>query len=223
MPFRDREQAAQKLAGKLRAYKGQNPLILAIPRGAMPMGKILAEELDGELDVVLVHKLGAPGNPEYAIGAVSETGEVVRRKEAEIEGIPSYWVEEEKERQLAVLRARRARYTPERPPADPEGRVVILVDDGIATGATFKAALRVVRAGKPRKLIAAVAVAPPSSLAEIKHLADEVVCLESEALFFAVGQFFDDFRQVEDDEVVAILREAGRAAKARPVAQTAGP
>jgi predicted phosphoribosyltransferase len=189
----------------------------------MPMGKILAEELDGELDVVLVHKLGAPGNPEYAIGAVSETGEVVRRKEAEIEGIPSYWVEEEKERQLAVLRARRARYTPERPPADPEGRVVILVDDGIATGATFKAALRVVRAGKPRKLIAAVAVAPPSSLAEIKHLADEVVCLESEALFFAVGQFFDDFRQVEDDEVVAILREAGRAAKARPVAQTAGP
>lgn len=222
MPFRDREEAAHRLAGRLRAYKGQNPLILAIPRGAMPMGKILAEELDGELDVVLVHKLGAPGNPEYAIGAVSETGEVVRRKEAESEGIPGVWVEEEKERQLAVLRARRARYTPERAPADPEGRVVIVVDDGIATGATFKAALRVVRAKKPRKLIAAVAVAPPASLAEIERLADEVVCLESEALFFAVGQFFDDFRQVEDDEVVAILRQAGRAAKARPVAQTAG-
>ncbi len=212
MPFRDREQAAHQLARKLGAYKGLDPLILAIPRGALPMGKILADELDGELDVVLVRKLGAPGEPEYAIGAVSETGEVVLRNEPDVEGILRFWVEEEKERQLAVLRARRARYTPERPPADPRDRVVILVDDGIATGATFRAALRVVRSRQPSRLIAAIAVAPRPSLAEIEALADEVVCLETPLLFFAVSQFFDDFREVKDDEVVAILREAGRQA-----------
>lgn len=215
MPFRDREQAARHLARNLRAYKGQDPLILAIPRGALPMGKILAEELDGELDVVLVRKLGAPGNPELAVGAVCETGEAVLGKDLEYLGVPACWIEEEKERQLRVLKARRAAYTPERPPVDPRGRVVIVVDDGIATGATFKAALKTVRARQPRRLVAAFAVAPPSSLAEVRTLADKVVCLESPPLFFAVSQFFEDFRQVEDEEVVEILR-AARREPARP-------
>jgi predicted phosphoribosyltransferase len=215
MPFRNREQAARLLARSLRAYKGQDPLILAIPRGAPPRGKTHADELDGELDVVLVRKLGAPGNPELAIGAVSETGETVLGKDLEYLGVPAYWIEEEKERQLRVLKARRAAYTPERPPVDPRGRVVIVVDDGIATGATCKAALKVVRARQPRKLIAAFAVAPRPSLAEIAALADEVACLETPPLFFAVGQFFEDFRQVEDEEVVEILRAARREA-ARP-------
>lgn len=210
MPFRDREQAARLLARNLRAYKGQDPLILAIPRGALPMGKILADELDGELDVVLVRKLGAPGNPELAIGAVSENGETVLGKDLEYLGVSRDWIEEERALQLRVLKARRARYTPERPPADPRGRVVIVVDDGIATGATFKTALKVVRAAQPRKLIAAFAVAPRPSLAEIAALADEVACLETPPLFFAVGQFFEDFRQVGDEEVVEILRAARR-------------
>lgn len=210
MPFRDREEAARLLARNLRAYKGQDPLILAIPRGALPMGKILAEELDGELDIVLVHKLGAPGNPELAIGAVSETGETVLGHDLEYLGILDSWIEEEKERQLAVLRERRALYTPDRPSADPAGRVVIVVDDGIATGATFRAALEVVRARQPRRLIAAFAVAPRSSLLEISALADEVVCLERPAFFLAVGQFFQDFRQIRDEEVVEILRAARR-------------
>lgn len=210
MPFRDREQAARLLARNLRAYKGQDPLILAIPRGALPMGQILAEELDGELDVVLVRKLRAPGNPELAIGAVCETGEVVLGKDLEFLGVPADWIEEEKALQLRVLRARRAAYTPERPPVDPRGRVVIVVDDGIATGSTFKAALKTVRARQPRKLIAAFAVAPRPSLAEIAPLADEVACLETPPMFFAVGQFFEDFRQVEDREVIEILRAARR-------------
>jgi putative phosphoribosyl transferase len=206
MPFRNREHAARELARRLQACKGQNPLILAIPRGAVPMGKILADSLGGELDVVLVHKLGAPGNPEYAIGAVSESGQTVLRLSAEIEGLSSAWVDEEKEWQIETLRRRRARYTPERPPVDPRDRLVIVVDDGIATGATFKAALSVVRARRPRKLIAAVAVAPQASLEEIRRLADEVVCLETPPLFFAVSQFFAEFPQVDDDEVIELLR-----------------
>lgn len=211
MPFQDREHAARELARRLQECKGQNPLILAIPRGAVPMGKILADSLGGELDVVLVHKLGAPGNPEYAIGAVSESGHVVLRLHAEIEGLSRAWVDEEKEWQIETLRRRRARYTPERPPVDPRDRLVIVVDDGIATGATFKAALSVVRARRPRKLIAAVAVAPQASLEEIRPLADEVVCLETPPLFFAVSQFFDEFPQVEDDEVIELLRASRRA------------
>jgi predicted phosphoribosyltransferase len=210
MPFRDREHAARLLARELRAYKGHNPLILAIPRGALPMGKILADELDGELDVALVRKLGAPGNPEYAIGAVCENGEVVLRESPDIESIPATYVEAEKQRQLAVLEERRARYTPERPPVDPQDRVVIVVDDGIATGATLKAALTLVRKRKPRKLIAAIGVAPAASLAEMRGLADEVVCLETPPWFFAVGEFFENFRQVEDAEVVEILHAAAR-------------
>jgi predicted phosphoribosyltransferase len=220
MLLRDREDAAHRLAWELRAYQGQDPLILAIPRGAVPMGRILAESLDGELDVVLVHKLGAPGNPEYAIGAVSETGEVILRGALAGERLPAGYVENEAARQLAVLRQRRARYTPERLPADPRDRVVIVVDDGIATGATFKAALSLVRTRGPTKLIAAVGVAPEESLAEVRALADEVVCLETPPLFFAVGEFYDDFRQVGDDEVVAMLQAAGtrRASVERPPA-----
>lgn len=219
MPFRNREHAARELARRLRAYKGQNPLILAIPRGAVPMGKILADHLGGELDVVLVHKLGAPGNPEYAIGAVSESGEVVLRPQVEIAPLLHTWVDEEKEWQIEMLRQRRARCTPERPPVDPHGRVVIVVDDGIATGATFKAALSLVRTHRPRKLIAAMAVAPKSSLQEIRPLADEVVCLDTPPNFFAVSEWFDDFSQVEDDEVIEILRATRR----EPVAEPAKP
>jgi predicted phosphoribosyltransferase len=174
------------------------------------MGRILAEALDGELDVVLVHKLGAPGNPEYAIGAVAESGEVVMSDAPDVAAVPRSYVEAETERQLATLRARRARFTPGRAAADPRDRVVIVVDDGIATGSTLKAALQVVRARAPRELIAAVAVAPEESAAALEPLADRVVCLETPPWFFAVGQFFDDFRQVGDDEVAEILHEAAR-------------
>lgn len=210
MSFRDREDAARRLAEELRSYRGASPLVLAVPRGAVPMGRIVAEALGGELDVALVHKLGAPGNPEYAIGAVAETGEVVMSDAPDVAGVPRSYVEEETGRQLAALRARRARYTPGRGAADPRGRVVIVVDDGIATGSTLKAALEVVRGRAPRELVAAVAVAPEESIAALEPLADRVVCLETPPRFYAVGQFFDDFRQVGDDEVVEILGEAAR-------------
>ncbi|HLF55305.1 MAG TPA: phosphoribosyltransferase family protein [Thermoanaerobaculia bacterium] len=215
MIFRNREDAAHQLAAKLSAYRGRHPLVLAVPRGALPMGRILAEELDGELDVVLVHKLGAPDNPEYAIGAVDELGEVALRAAAVEEYVRPQYVEAESARQLAVLRERRKRYTPGRGAADARDRVVIVVDDGVATGATLRSALELVRRQKPKHLVAALGVAPHESLTELRKHADEVVCLATPSPFFAVGQFFDDFRQVEDEEAIAILRAARADAERR--------
>lgn len=207
--FKNREEAARRLAGNLAGYRGQNPLILAIPRGAVPMGRILAEELDGELDVVLVRKIGAPGNPELAIGSVSESGETVVSPWAEDAGIPPFWVEQEAQRQLAILKQRRKLYTPDRLAADPVGRVVIVLDDGAATGSTLLAALEQVRARGPRKLIAAMAVAPRQTVKKLAEVADEVVCLASPEPFFAVSPFFEDFSQVSDGEVMAFLEMDG--------------
>ena len=215
MRFHNREHAAHLLAEKLTAYRGQNPLVLGIPRGAVPMGKIIAEALGGELDVVLVHKLGAPGNPELAIGSVDETGRVYLNEHVRELGIDDDYIEVEKQAQLKTLCKRRAQYTPVRPPLNPAGRIVIVVDNGIATGASMIAALRAVRAKQPAKLIAAVAVAPPETVERIRAEADEVVCLYAPDYFYAVGQFFEDFPQVSDEQAIAILRQSG--AKPAPV------
>jgi predicted phosphoribosyltransferase len=213
MLFQNRQEAAWLLAEKLKPYKGQNPLILAIPRGAVPMGQIIADALDGELDVVLVHKLGAPGNPEFAIGSVSESGEVFLTDTAAALGISEYHIAREIKTQLESLRRRRTVYTPVRPPIDPFNRIVIVVDNGIATGSTMIAALRAVRAKRPSKLIGAVAVAPPETLERIAKEADEVVYLAAPEIFHAVGQFFLDFSQVTDEEVIDILKQASQKTK----------
>lgn len=206
MFFLDREDAARQLAERLMKWKGSHPLVLAIPRGAVPMGAIIADALDGDLDVVLVRKLGAPYNPEFAIGAVDESGHIQIADYAARMGIGPQEIEEEARAQLATLRKRRAQYSPVRPPLDPQGRVVILVDDGVATGSTVMAALRAVRAKGPEKLILAIGVAPPDTLQRLRPLVDELVCLYSPPDFQAVGQFYADFRQVEDEEVIEILR-----------------
>jgi putative phosphoribosyl transferase len=216
MHFRNREHAAHLLAEKLTAYRGQNPLVLGIPRGAVPMAKIIAEALGGDLDVVLVHKLGAPGNPELAIGSVDETGRMYLNEQVWDLGVDDDYLEEEKQAQLKTLRKRRAQYTPVRPPLDPAGRVVIVVDNGIATGASMIAALRAVRAKLPAKLIAAVAVAPAETVQRLRAEADEVVCLSAPEHFYAVGQFFEDFSQVSDEQAIAILRQSSTKAASKP-------
>ena len=208
--FKDRADATLALARRLAAYRGLHPLVLAIPRGAVPMGQGLAQALDGELDVVLVRKLGAPFSDEFAIGAVDESGRIYRSPHAARAGASDAYIEHEAARQLATLRQRRDRYTPLRQPVDPAGRTVIVVDDGLATGATMIAALHAIRARQPARLICAVPVAAPDSLAKVEALADEVVCLHAPPDFAAVGQFYERFDQVDDDEVAVILAAAGK-------------
>jgi len=204
--FRDRDEAAKRLAEKLKTYRGKNPLILAIPRGAVPMARTIADKLDGEFDVVLVRKLRAPFQPELAIGSVDESGWTYIAPFAASMGADTDYIDTEKQTQLETIRKRRAQYTPVRSPIDPAGRVVIVIDDGLATGATMISALHGLRARKPARLICAVPVAPPDTLLKIRPMADEVVCLEAPEFFQAVGQFYRDFPQVEDEEVIAVLR-----------------
>lgn len=211
MRFADRLDAARQLAGALGRFRGASPLVLAIPRGAAPMGRVIATALQGDFDVVLVRKLGAPGNPELAAGAVDESGWSTRTDFAASVGATPSYLAEETARQLAVLRRRRSLYTPNREPVNPEGRTAIVVDDGLATGATMTAALHAVRARRPALLVCAVPVAPVEALARVRPLADEVVCLGTPASLHAVGAFYRDFRQVSDDEVVAALGEAATA------------
>jgi putative phosphoribosyl transferase len=204
--FRDRNEAANRLAEKLKDYQGKNPLILAIPRGAVPMAQINAKKLGGEFDVVLVRKLRAPHQPEFAIGSVDESGWTYVADYAASAGASKDYIEAEKQDQLKTIRKRRAQYTPIRPPIDPAGRIVIVVDDGLATGATMISALHGLRARKPARLICAVPVSPSDTLANVADMADEVVCLETPEFFQAVGQFYGYFPQVEDDEVIEILK-----------------
>jgi len=204
--FDDRLDAARQLAAALERYRGDHPLVLAIPRGAVPMGRAIADLLGGDLDVVLVRKVGAPGNPEFALGAVDETGWTYVADYVRDMALDSDWIDTESRRQLEVLRRRRELYSPGRARIDPQGRACIVVDDGLATGATMIAALHSVRARKPARLVCAVPVASRQGLEQVRALADEVVCLDAPLEFYAVGQFYRDFRAVEDDEVVRILR-----------------
>jgi predicted phosphoribosyltransferase len=203
--FEDRAAAARELAAALAAYRGRNPLVLAIPRGAVTMGRILADALGGELDVVLVRKLRAPFSPEFAVGAIEESGWAHIADHAAFAGADEAYLRAEKETQLETLRARRKRYTPARAPLDRAGRVAIVVDDGLATGETMIAALHAVRSRKPSRLVCAVPVAAPDSLRRVAAYADEVICLHAPADFQAVGQFYATFSQVEDEEVIALL------------------
>lgn len=205
--FEDRLDAGRQLAARLAHLRGQRPLVLGIPRGAVPMARLIADALDGELDVVLVRKIGAPGNPEFAIGAVEESGWYFVGPYARASGADDAYVQRERDAQLAVIAKRRAEYTRHRPRIDPSGRTVILVDDGLATGSTMMAAIHAVRAQHAARIVCAVPVAPPATLAEVAKLADETVCLEAPSAFYSVGQFYRDFGQVGDEAVIDALRK----------------
>jgi putative phosphoribosyl transferase len=203
--FASRNEAAHRLAKALGHYAGRNPLVLAIPRGAVEMGRVLVDELGGELDVVLVRKLGAPGNPEFAVGAMDESGWVYVAEHAQSVGADAAYLTREQERQLETMRRRRALYTPSRPPINPTGRIAIVIDDGLATGATMIAALHATRAKNPQRLVCAVPVAAPDSLELVRPYADEVVCLQAPLYFRSVGQWYASFEQVDDDTVIRLL------------------
>ena len=204
--FVDRQDAAHRLADRLKAYQGRNPLVLAIPRGAVPMAKVIADRLGGDFDVVLVRKLRSPFQSELAVGSVNESGWTYIAPFAASYGADAAYLEAEKRTQMETIRVRRARYSPIHAPIDPAGRVVIVVDDGLATGATMISALQGLMAVHPAELVCAVPVAPPETLEKVATLADTVVCLESPANFLAVGQFYRHFPQVDDEEVAALLR-----------------
>lgn len=208
MTFRDRESSAWLLLDKLKHYKDQNVLVAGIPRGAMPMAKILAEGLNAELTAVLVHKIPSPQNKEFAIGSVGLSGYIWRDNYVEEYGIPESYIHEAAAKQMGVLKERRNRYGLKE--TDMKDRIVILVDDGIATGATTLSAVHEVRAHGPAKIVLAAAVSSVSAAHKLEHLVDELVLLDTPAAFFSVGQFFYDFPQVSDDEVIEILNSRER-------------
>ncbi|MFM9009359.1 MAG: phosphoribosyltransferase [Planctomycetota bacterium] len=209
--FSDRAAAGRMLADRLRGGPWHDPLVLAIPRGGIEVAAPVAEGLAAELDVVLSRKLRAPYQSELAIGAIAEDGAVhLNAFAAAMAEADEAWIEAEKERQLAEIARRREMIRRVRPAARPAGRSVIVVDDGIATGATMIAALHTVPAERPRELVVAVPVAPPDRVAAIRPLCDRLVCLHERDDFQAVGQCYDSFPQVEDDRVLDLLRAAAR-------------
>jgi len=211
MMFQDRAHAAHLLAKALKQYEKGNPLVVAIPRGAVPMAKIIAAELNGELDIVMTRKLHAPGNPEFAIGAVDETGWTYLADYARETGATQEYIAGEVAAERETMLRRRGQYTPGRAPIEAERRIVIVVDDGLATGATMIAALHSMRARNPQRLICAVPVASPEAIERVRPYADEVVCLETPDFFYAVSQFYRIFGQVEDDKVIELLRSSPEA------------
>jgi predicted phosphoribosyltransferase len=217
--FQDRRDAALKLAQKLKGRPLRQPLVLAIPRGGVVTGGVLAEELGAELDVVLSRKLRAPWQPELALGAIAEDGRVyLDASDQEVIDTNSIYLADERRYQLAEIGRRKKLFRSVLPPAKVAGRSVIVTDDGIATGSTMIAALQVVKAHHPLEVIVAVPVAPPDRLNAVRRRCDEVVCLLAPQEFWAIAQFYEDFRPVEDEQVVEILRKfAPATALAEPV------
>ncbi|HLC89201.1 MAG TPA: phosphoribosyltransferase family protein [Candidatus Nanoarchaeia archaeon] len=211
MLFQDRYSAGKLLAQKLQSYKN-NPdaVILAIPRGGVETGFSLAKELNLPLDVIFTKKIGFPGNPEYAIGAVSLKSEVIAKNLISTGQVSQKYVDEEIKKIRALLQERYKQYLGDRKPLDLKNKIVIIIDDGAATGRTLLAAIELVKKEKAARIIVAIPVGHPETVEELKKKA-EVLCLETPADFFAVGQFYEHFAQVSDEQAIRLLREAGSA------------
>jgi len=219
--FSDRADAGRQLAERLLRFKDRQPLVLALPRGGVAVAFEIARTLAAPLDIVLVRKIGAPMQPELAIAAVAD-GErpemAVNREIVAALGVPEAYLTAERDRQLEEIERRRGLYLAGRPRPAIEGKTAIVVDDGIATGATVRAALRAVRRARPSRLVLAVPVAPADTLADLRRDVDEIECLAAPADFAAISLYYENFRQVTDSEVSEMLSEA-----ARPAGTQTGP
>jgi predicted phosphoribosyltransferase len=213
--FADRADAGRKLAAALMHLKDEKPIVLALPRGGVPVGFEVASALGAPLDVVLVRKIGAPGHKELGLGAVVDGPHpLIVLNEDVVRAVQpgERYIQAEAAREMAEIERRRELYRRGAPPLEVRGRTVIVVDDGIATGGTMKAVLKALRELGPKKLVLAVPVAPPDSIAELTPLADEVVVLATPESFYAVGAYYRDFTQTSDEEVIDLLARARAAA-----------
>jgi putative phosphoribosyl transferase len=209
-PFRDRTEAGRRLAEKLARYAGlPDSIVLALPRGGVPVAYQVAMALNAPLDAYLVRKLGVPGHEELAMGAIATGGvrvlvpEVIREA-----GVPEQVVERVTQQELRELERRERAFRGDRPPPEVQGRTVILVDDGLATGATMRAAVTALKQQRPGRIVVAVPTAAPQTCESLRHEVDEVVCAIMPEPFYAVGLWYDDFAQTTDDEVRALLERA---------------
>lgn len=208
MPFRNRTEAGEKLAAALSQYRDRQPLVLALPRGGVPVAAEVAAALGAPLDLIMVRKIGVPVQPELAMGAVVDGPEplIVRNEDVIFSArISDGEFDAACQRELAEIERRRRRFLGDRPPAPVAGRTAIVIDDGVATGATTRAALRAVRRRGPETLVLAIPVAPTSSLPDLRQETDDLVCLEDHEWFGAIGLFYEDFSQLSDQEVIDVL------------------
>ncbi len=203
MYFSDRYDAARQLAPLLEKYKKEKGVILAVPRGGVPIGYYLAKYLDFPLDLLMTKKLGHPGNEEFAIGAVSLEGSVVE----ETMGVPEQYIREETRRIREQLKERYIKFMGNKEPVDIKGKIIIVVDDGVATGRTILSTIKILRNKEPRKIVVAVPVASEEAADRIKEVVDDFICLHTPYPFYGVGRFYADFTQVEDEDVLLLLNE----------------
>lgn len=209
--FRNRSEAGRLLGNALVSFKGDNTIILAIPSGGVPVGREVASILGADLDVIVTRKIGAPGNPEFAIGSVTQNGQTIADMRLLEQMQISYeYLESEAEKQLESIRAALLKYRGDRPYPSLEGKTVIIVDDGIATGSTITAAIQSARKMKASKVIVAVPVGPHAEVVALSKAVDRIVCLMTPVNFFAVGEYYSDFSQIGSEEVKKLLADTGR-------------
>jgi predicted phosphoribosyltransferase len=217
--FSDRVDAGKRLASALTDFAGKNAIVLAIPRGGVVVGYEIAKALNLPLDVIIPHKIGAPGNPELAIGAMTEDGTIILDENlVAYVGVPKSYIKEESGRQKQEIERRLKMYRQNEPYPNLKGRDVIVVDDGIATGSTMKAALASVKNRGAKTVTVAVPVGPPSTIKELRRLADRVIFLYTPEYFQAIGQFYTDFNQTTDEEVIQMLKKANKKNADKPAA-----
>jgi putative phosphoribosyl transferase len=208
--FRDRQEAGQKLAGRVRALAARDPVVLTLPRGGVPVGAEIARAIKAPLDLVIVRKVGAPGNSELAVAAIVDGNPpdvVLNREIVEAYGLDEVTLGSMADRERPELERRRRVYRAGRPPLPIAGRTAILVDDGVATGTTMKVAIRALKRRSPREIVIALPVAPPETVAELGREVDRIVCLSEPSRFHALGYHYREFPQLTDEEVVETLRQ----------------